>query len=235
MEQISLNIIPKLQYTLGNFVLHEGVKDCFLSLQDICSRKGTNGFPAAFVVAPERFGKTHLSMALTEWSATQSLSVQVITGLDIPAFCYEIDSNQASPPNILIVDDAQSYLLSVEPGGSGQFVSLFEWAKRSGVSIVLLSSNPYQDFPCDAHIMSRLKSMAQLEVKPPGEDDVAEIISILAKQRGFRLQPRSVEFIRRRLGRDLGSLEKYIDRLIHLAQVLGRSISLKSGLIGDAL
>jgi chromosomal replication initiation ATPase DnaA len=235
MEQISLNIIPKLQYSLGNFLLHAGVKEAFLALQDISVPSNGRGFASAFVLAPERYGKTHLSMALTEWAATQSLAVQVVSGFDIPALCYEIDAKLAAIPNVLIIDDVQSYLLSVEPGGSGQFVSLFEWCKRNSVSLILLSSEPHQKFPCDAHIMSRVKSMAQLEIAPPGEDDVPGIIEVLAKQRGFKLQPRSVEFIRRRLGRDLGSLERYIDRLIHLAQVLGRSITLRSGLIGDAL
>ncbi len=235
MEQISLNIIPKLQYSLGNFLLHNGVRETFVSLQDIATPGSERGFATAFVFAPERFGKTHLSMALTEWAATQSLAVQIVSGFDIPALCYEIDAKLAATPNVLIIDDVQSYLLSVEPGGSGQFVSLFEWCKRNSVSFILLSSEAHHKFPCDAHVMSRIKSMAQLEIAPPGEEDIPEIIEVLAKQRGFRLQPRSVEFIRRRLGRDLGSLERYIDRLIHLAQVLGRSITLRSGLIGDAL
>jgi chromosomal replication initiation ATPase DnaA len=81
--------------------------------------------------------------------------------------------------------------------------------------------------------MSRIKASAQLEILPPAEDDVIKVITVLAKQRGFKLQPRSIEFIRRRLGRDVGSLEKYLDRLMHLAQVLGRSI--KRDLISDAL
>jgi chromosomal replication initiation ATPase DnaA len=234
MEQISLNIIPKLQYSEGNFVLHSGVAETFAALKEL----GVSGFASAFVLGPERSGKTHLSMALTEALAGEGRSVQVLSGLDIPAFCYEIDSKNATLPNShtpdsLIIDDAQSYFISVEPGGSGQFVSLYEWAKRNGVKIIILSSVPHQDYPCDNHIMSRIKASAQLEIRPPAEEDVIRVIAVLARQRGFKLQPRSIEFIRRRLGRDIGSLEKYLDRLMHLAQVLGRSI--KRDLISDAL
>jgi chromosomal replication initiation ATPase DnaA len=230
MEQISLNIIPKLQYSLANFVLHSGVKDAFLSLQGLSL---SDSFAAAFIYGPERSGKTHLSMALTEWLATQGQSAQVLSGLDIPAYCYEIDSTATLKPQVLIVDDSQSYFVSVEAGGSGQFVSIFEWAKRSNIKLVILSSAEHSEFPCDNHIMSRIRSAAQLTISAPAEDDVSQVIAILAKQRGFKLQPRSLEFIRRRLGRDIASLERYLDRLMHLAHVLGRSI--KSGLINDAL
>lgn len=230
MEQISLNIIPKLQYGLGNFVLHSGVKDVFLALQGICL---SESFAAAFIYGAERSGKTHLSMALTEWLATQGQSAQVLSGLDIPAYCYEIDSTATLKPQVLIIDDAQSYFISVEAGGSGQFVSLFEWGKRNNIKLLVLSAAGHGDFPCDSHIMSRIRSAAQLTISPPAEEDVSGVIAVLAKQRGFKLQPRSLEFIRRRLGRDIASLERYLDRLMHLAHVLGRSI--KSGLINDAL
>jgi polynucleotide 5'-kinase involved in rRNA processing len=74
--------------------LHTGVADTFASLK----RLGSSGFAAAFVVGPERSGKTHLSMALTEALAGEGRAVQVLSGLDIPAFCYEIDSKRETPP-----------------------------------------------------------------------------------------------------------------------------------------
>jgi|GEM_PF-1503432 len=233
MEQLPLNIIPKLQYQLGNYVIHSGVSETFRSIQGFFGPEDDNRFYSAFIFGPERSGKTHLSMALTEWLASQGKSAQIISGLDIPAFCYEIDSDNGLTPDALIIDDAHSYLLTAILGGSGQFVTIFEWAKRKGVRVIILSAEKHHSFPCDNHIMSRIKSCAQLEILPPCESDIPMVISSLAKQRGFKLQTRSIEFIRRRLGRDVSSLEKYLDRLMHLAQVLGRSI--KSGLINDAL
>ncbi len=230
MEQVSLNIIPRLPYSSANFIAHEGVAETERVLKAITLK---TEFASAFIVGPERSGKTHLAVSMVEWLGRQGIDVRFVTGLDIPTLGYELDSKTETAPEVIIIDELQDYLLSVQPGGSGQFVSLFEWARRHNTKLILFSGVTIEELPCDDHVKSRLRSSLNLLIGSPSEHEVSAIIESMSKQRGFRLQPRNLEFLRRRLGRDISSLEKYLDRLIHLAQVLGRSI--KRDLVSDAL
>jgi len=59
------------------------------------------------------------------------------------------------------------------------------------------------------------------------------LVEMLATQRGIRLKERKIDFVVRRLGRDIGAVERYFDRVRHLADVLGQSV--KFPVLSDAI
>jgi len=232
MEQVALNIIPRLPYSSQNFVLHEGVEPIVNAL---AKNFKTEGFSISLVIGLPRSGKTHLVVYLTEKLSKQGLFPNIIEGNDLPEFSYKLDSLE-SHKNIsepIFIDNIHEYLLSVTPGESGQFVSFVEWCRRNQVKLLLTSSVDLSQLPCDDHVMSRLRAAVDYTIGVPSDQDLPLIIEAFSRQRGVKLSKRYIDFLIRRLGRDLLSLEKYIDRLLHLSQVMGRSI--KSRLLADAL
>jgi chromosomal replication initiation ATPase DnaA len=99
--------------------------------------------------------------------------------------------------------------------------------------LILLSREPLDHFEFDEHVRSRLIPGNGFEISPPEESDMPKLIDTIARQRGISLKDRKIDFIVRRLGRDIGALERYFDRVRHLADVLGQSV--RFPVLGDAL
>jgi len=231
VEQVSLNIIPRLPYSSGNFVIHEGVKETFDSIFSVISK---NNFNICFVEGSTRSGKTHLLVTLSDFLTSSKIYHRIGEGTEFSSIALELELNYSSnKPAVILIDDIHEYLLTINPGQSGQFVSFIELCKRIGTALVFFSSKSILDLPCDDHVKSRLRAGMQFEISDPSDSDLADILNSLAKQRGVKLSKRNIDFLHKRLSRDIPSLEHYLDRLLHLSQVLGKTI--KMGIISDAI
>ena len=88
-------------------------------------------------------------------------------------------------------------------------------------------------FSFDQHINSRLQAGSGFALGSPHESELPAIIDIMARQRGIKLTEKKQEFLERRLGRDLPAIEEYLERLVHLTNVLGKRVGFEA--LGDAL
>ncbi|MCB0338895.1 MAG: hypothetical protein KDD53_04785 [Bdellovibrionales bacterium] len=232
MKQVALEIVPKLSYRPDLFLIHEGVASFYSELID---RLPKDRFEIAFVQGVSRSGKTHLSLRLYDDLLSENVYPILLEGHELEDWI----SNESETLKlcqqdwVVIVDNADSYFKGIAPGESGPFVRMVESLRLVGASLVLLSSASLDTLPCDEHVFSRLRPGLGYTIGAPAEHELSKLLHLLAKQRGLKLKERSTRFLMRRLRRDVPALESYVDRLLHLSQVLGKSI--KFSLVRDAV
>lgn len=233
MEQLPLKIIQRLSYAPDRYVLHTGVKSLF----EECAVLADSATPyrLVFIQGARRSGKTHLAVKLFDSFMLQGRLPHLVDGSEFADWIKTRNSSNLNwdKDEILIVDDVDHYLRFVTSGESGTFVGLVERIRQSCGKIIFLSSDGIESLPCDDHVKSRLRAGSGLHIGVPEDIELPEILREIARQRGVKLPERSVLFLVRRLGREVGALERYLERLLHLSQVLGRSI--KFPLVHDAL
>ena len=231
MNQLELKLHPKLVYSPENFILHEGVKDLFAFA---ISESRLDRFSILFIPAKERLGKTHFSLKLALELSAQGLYPVIIEG---EKFASEVPQLESRAPvdntSVFIIDDAHKYFLSPQREDSGAFVHFIEFLRLRKATVIILSSLDLDELPVDGHVKSRLIPGASPIFGSPSETEMITILRALAKQRGIVLRERKLEFLARRLPRDIPSLEKYLDRIILMSD--GRGKALRYSLLGDAL
>lgn len=230
MSQLALQMRPRLAYAPDNFLLHSGVRQVCESVEQLLSREE---FATCFVSGGPRSGKTHLSVKLAGDLSVQGSYVQFLSGQEFLEGFSSEGEERVFGADVLIVDEADDFFRMIGPGSSGKFVKLVEERRVGGKRMVFLSGEFYDSFPCDDHVLSRLREAHTFHITPPAEDEVAAIVAAMGRQRGMSLTERHSQYLTRRLGRDLQSIERFLENALRLAEVTGRPIKLP--LISDAL
>lgn len=228
MQQLSLNIQPKLSYDPAEYILHSGVSETY---QFLSSELKNDRFSIMFVQAPPRFGKTHLSIRIADDLVGGEKYPRLLDGAALEGWLGSELALETRLGAVFIVDDAHLYLL--EKRSSGPFVDFVERVRVKRGKIILLSEEPQSKFPIDEHIQSRLLAGTEHELGVPDPEELESLIHCLAIQRGIMLSQAKIQYLLKRIARDIPSIERYFDRLIHLSQVLGRDI--KMPLLSDAI
>ncbi len=225
MSQIPLSLTTQLPYSSGNFVNHSGVKDV---RAECVNHLSSNSFRLCFVQGKARSGKTHLSIQLAEDVLARGVFPRLVEGMD--------DFFRVVPVvrqgEVCLIDGADSYLQMLLPGNSGSFVHAIETLRARGVPVVFFSGVGVSNFGCDEHVTSRLLAGAGLVLESPASEDMAHLIGALCRQRGLELRNSHIEFLEKRLQRDIAALERYIERVVHLSRVLNRPLNF--AVLGDA-
>jgi chromosomal replication initiation ATPase DnaA len=217
-----LNVRPRLAYSSENFVVHLGVKtaiDCTLA------HLGQDRGHCLFVQGLPRSGKTHLTLRLAEEIARKGAFPRLFEPEEFSELLIAGTQQDLHSDDVFIVDDVHIYFANVGPGESGPFVNLIERLRARGASIVLLSELEIAALPCDAHVMSRLRSGTGLVIGAPEEGDLPALIASLARQRGIALRRSHVEFLVKRVAKSVPWLVDYFERLAHLSNSLSRGIN----------
>lgn len=230
MQQLGLTLDNRLPYVGKDFFVHAGVS-AVVNL--IKGSYGVEGFSSLFIFGSSRSGKTHLSLYAGEVLA-QGRVPKYLEGSHFKNWMSSVEHSILwSDLDVIIIDDIDRYFLELKEGESGPFVNFYESLKRSRAKLTMFSSTPWDKFPCDPHVMSRLKASGLIDLTPPSEEDIPTLVSRLGRQRGFKLKDRQIDFISKRVRRDLPSLERYFDRVHHLSGLLGSKV--KFPLLNDAV
>ena len=230
MSQISLNITPCLAYSPDNFLLHRGVEALFHEIISLLRRPE---FRLCFVSGGPRCGKTHFSIKLADALMRGGYCPRLLEGAQAEHWIRAHLGQPFHAEDVLIIDEAEVFLSSIQPGGSGEIVALIERLRVSQAALVFLSRAGTAAFGFDAHLRSRLDAGAQFQIGAPAAEDISALLERMARQRGLALSQRKVGFLERRLGRDIGSLEEYLERVQTLSRALGQPI--RFPLLGDAI
>jgi chromosomal replication initiation ATPase DnaA len=233
MSQLPLNILPRLAYTPENFLLHGGIQKLYM--ETVSTACNGDAFSVAYIVGSPRSGKTHLGIMLAAALSSRRIYPRLVEGEALAKFIE--DQELQCPPNgrchAAIIDNAERYFQTIEPGQSGPFVNFVERLRKESGALIFLSSQELAALPCDEHVTSRLIPGSGLHIAPPDTEDLKELIAKMARQRGLSLSERKVQFLVVRLGRSVSSIEDYLDRLTHLSTTLSQSI--KFPLLSDAI
>lgn len=230
MAQLSLSMGLRLPYTPEGFLLHSGVKDahgqCLALLR-------LQGFRLVFVYAPTRFGKTHFCVRLGDDAVDLGQHPRILEGDRLLSEDYPVHELEFESGDVLVVDDADECLEQLKPGTSGQIVAFIERLRAAGAALVLVSGKELMEFEFDEHIASRLRAGLRVQISNPAESEMGEIVKAMARQRGFALDGRKLQYIERRMGPSVAAVERYLERLIDLSRT--RSHALGFPLLSDAL
>lgn len=225
MDQIPLNLHPVLAYHPKEFFLHSGVQEASkLSQQLIIDSK-----PRVLLISGnKRSGKTHFSLWLADWAAEQGRFPKLLEPSNIGAI-------SVGPKEIIIIDDLDKYLSKYkETSGPGPLVSLLESARHAGAQVFGLIGD--ERYSLEPHVGSRLESAIKVSIEHPDENEIGELFSVMAKQRGIKLGSQKKKFAERRLRRDIPSIERYLDRVMLLSHRMGRKLELemlKTAILSD--
>lgn len=230
MDQLSLKITPRLSYAAENFILHEGVLKLF---EEVVALVTHDNFSVAFIDGSKRSGKTHLSILLTHVISVRGFFPRLVEGSSLSRWLIGWNEEKRRSDEIIIVDEAEKYFKSKNPGRSGEFVSLVEELRKSGKGIILISGTPLTSFPCDEHIKSRILPGVGYTIGSPSEDDMRGVIGQMALQRGLKLLDRKLLYLSKRLPREVKAIEEYLDRLIKIASVTNSKTNFSA--MNDAL
>lgn len=191
-------------------------------------------FSLIIVEGPSRSGKTHLSLYLAGILAEAEQFPFIIEGERVAEWFRSSHSAKTlSSRDVLLIDDSDSYLMGLTEEQRGEFVTLVEDYRQACATIVLLSSSDLNTLNSDGHVLSRVRAAEQYKIIGAAPDEAATIIEHMASQRGLKLSQKKVSYLVKRLGRGMGEVEDYFDRLDYLSRVLGSSI--KFPLLSDAL
>lgn len=224
MNQLQLQIVPRLAYSASNFVVHAGTRGLIDDLRSTLEREQ---FSLTVLHGGEKRGKTHLSIRLADEMAQRAIFPHLVDGSEFSAWITQRISDSREPRGeVVIVDDADRYFTTAAAADSGPFVNIVELFRRHGGAFVFIVSKDLDQLGCDPHVMSRLRAGAQLSLGLPDGADMQELIYTMAVQRGISLTERKVEFLARRLGRDIAAIDEYLHRASQLAAASGKPLRL---------
>jgi chromosomal replication initiation ATPase DnaA len=219
-SQLSLNITPRHAYAAENFVVHEGVAQAF---EHFSTRAGSGGFVVGYIQGGRRSGKTHFSIRLAEALSNRGIFPRLVEAADFKTLLADV-SAPIGCDDVFLIDDAHTYLETLQPGDSGPLVAFVERLRAARATLIFFGDRDLADYAFDEHVGSRLVPGQGHFLGSPAESDMPKIINAVAKQYGMKLSEKKLGFIQRRVGRDVAAVEDYFQRLLHLSQVLGRPI-----------
>jgi chromosomal replication initiation ATPase DnaA len=227
--QVKLSFPQTINYSLSNFHLHAGIKPCFEHL--LAAAKNPGEVRPIVLSGAERVGKTHMLIALSQQLEADGVSPLLLAYEDLQGFVQGADWREfLSTVQVCLIDDFDCFVDDlVRWNNISVAVDLFEACKQTGTKLIVSSRQLLPDFSdLDPHIRSRLSAATWLELGKPSEADIPAMLDLLARQRGLKLSQRQITFLCRRLRQDLGSIEKYLTRLISWSEVAGEPIKLSN-------
>ena len=231
MEQLSLGLTPKLIYSPQAFMLHSGAVHLHArALNEILQKR----FSIICINGGPRTGKTHFSIRLALDASLRGCYPILIDG---DRLHEEIAALSGRSPvdhtTLFIVDDFDKFFLRPDFSDSGAFVHFVESLRSANASLVVLSGRSLRELPADEHVMSRLIPGEGYVLGPPEEEEVLDLLLVMAKQRGIVLKERKRKYLLRRLGFDAASIERFLDRLLQIST--GQERTLRYSFLKDAL
>ena len=230
MPQLSLNITPCLAYAPGNFLLHHGARSAYENCRALL---GSEGFRVCFIVGGRRCGKTHFSIKLADTLMSSGCCPHIIEGSQCQDWIVGHSDYEFCREDVVLIDDAERFLETLKPGGSGTLVAFIEKLRVKSSALVFFSALSLDEFSFDEHVRSRLMPGNGFSIGQPDAGDMAELIQLMARQRGIALSDRKVRFLEKRIDRDIPSVEAYLERLTGLSRLMGKPI--RFPLLGDAI
>jgi len=225
MKQLELSLTPKLSYDAEAFILHSGVKAAVDAVRDAIAR---DLFSVFYIAGAARSGKSHFAVHISAAAAGGRRTPVFIEGKDL-----DQNLQAAEIYDFIVVDDIDNYFFQPAYSHSGPFVHFVEQLRMRNTVLVLLSRKSRLELPVDDHVASRLAPGEGYFINAPAEEEVPQLLSAMALQRGIMLKDRQQKFIFDRVSRDIGSIEMFLNHLREIST--GQDRAMRYSMLRKAL
>lgn len=203
-------------------MLHAGAAELYRRC--VGQLASSSAFTICHIIGPEGSGKTHFSVKLAEEFSTRGVTVRVYEGA-----LAEAHAAASSPPgqrSLFLIDDIDCYF--EQAADSGEFISLVEKLRLTRAALALFSRRSAAELKADEHARSRIRPGEGFVMGPPGEEDLPLLVATMARQRGMLLSPRKIEFLARRVPRDIRAIAAALDQLSYVQHASGSASSFRT-------
>ncbi len=179
-------------YSYRYFVPHSGVAEAYHHLQGLLKSVylgGSNAFSMTYIHGPAASGKQHLREGFRE----QLLEL----GVDPARYCL------AGLPE--------------SEAGEAEFVANYERIRTVGGLVLVTGLQSPESVPLSPHTRSRLLAGSVFRVAMPHDSELRPVVQSLLERHNLRLSDYSVDFLIRRLPRDLLSFDQIFDKIDELS------------------
>ena len=164
-----------------------------------------------YLSGPSGSGKSHLLLAACAQARKLGRSASYLPLANLAGRLQDMMQGQ-DPTALTCLDGLESIA-----GQSEDEIALFHFhnAARQAGGRLLYAAN---DMPANLglvlpDLVSRLEQCTRLALEPPDEDTRRQILRARAARRGLELDDAVLDFVFRRVGRDLGTLTALLDKL----------------------
>lgn len=169
-------------------------------------------------------GKTHLLQAVSKKANELNLHVAYIPLKQLNDISVEI-LHDLGDLDIVCIDDLECIT------GHRQWQQGLTWLynelRDNGHSLVMSANISPTNIPLEVDdLKSRLSWDQVSQIKPPSDELKIQILKQKAELRSFELSDDVIEFIIRRVDRDLGTLMRILDKIDHASLAAKRKITI---------
>ena len=212
VAQLQLQLVQSLRYSSNAYLVHRGVVELIASLETLSYQRV---FSLGYVQGAPRTGKTHLGVHLVGALTHKGRPARMVSREEmVEWFATEVRSQPLGYGETIVLDDGDVLLEEISrTNQSGIFMDLTEKLIQVDGTLVILGSAAPDKIACTKQIQSRLNSGLFFGIDAPVDSELAPLLDLIAKQRGFQLSESKKGFIVRRVSRTLPALVECIEKV----------------------
>ncbi|MFT5395604.1 MAG: DnaA family protein [Gammaproteobacteria bacterium] len=220
VSQIPFQFGHNQQHDLVTFLQGEN-RTLLQLLKSIASSENTHSL---YLWGLPGTGKTHLLQAVSKQANELNLHVAYIPLKQLNDISIEI-LHDLGDLDVVCIDDLECII--GHPEWQQGLTWLYNELRDNGHSLIMSANISPTNIPLEVDdLKSRLSWDQVSQIKPPSDELKIQILKQKAKLRSFELSDEVIEFIIRRVDRDLGSLMNILDKIDHASLAAKRKITI---------
>jgi chromosomal replication initiator protein len=228
---VLMNDVLNRRYTFANFVVGKDNQLAHAAAAAVADRPGQHYNPL-FIYSGVGLGKTHLLHAIASQVTQMNLAPVYVTAERFTnEFIMAIRERKTEgfrakyrSADVLLVDDIQ-FLAGKEQTQEGFFHTFNELHNANRQIVIACDRPPGSVAPLEDRLRSRFEGGLIADIQPPQLETRLAILHSKAGSMGIDLSGDVALNIARRAAHSIRELEGYLNRVVAMAQFLGRTVS----------